>query len=111
MSVSRREVIGTLSALGAAALQAQSKPLGVGIIGLGNRSSAHLPALKQLSDYLHAGDRLYMFELLVPPQPAQLQHLGNDKKAYDLQLRPTLMVQAISTITPQSAAGSRSVTS
>jgi UDP-N-acetyl-2-amino-2-deoxyglucuronate dehydrogenase len=51
MSVSRREVIGTLPALGAAALQAQSKPLGVGIIGLGNRSSAHLPALKQLSDY------------------------------------------------------------
>ena len=36
-----------------------------------------------------------MFELLVPPKPAQLQRLGNDKKAYDLQLRPTLMVQAI----------------
>ena len=27
--------------------------------------------------------------------PAQLQRLGNDKKAYDLQLRPSLMVQAI----------------
>jgi len=51
--------------------------------------------LRQLSDYLHASSRLYMFELLVPPQPAQLQRLGNDKKAYDLQLRPTLMVQAI----------------
>ena len=36
-----------------------------------------------------------MFELLVPPTPAQLQRLGNDKNAYDLQLRPTLMVQAI----------------
>lgn len=51
--------------------------------------------LKQLSDYLHANGRLYMFELLVPPEPAQLQRLGNDKAAYDLTLRPTLMVQAI----------------
>jgi 5-dehydro-2-deoxygluconokinase len=32
---------------------------------------------------------------LVPAQPDQLQRLGNDKKAYDLELRPTLMVQAI----------------
>jgi myo-inositol catabolism protein IolC len=51
--------------------------------------------LRKLSDYLHANGRLYMFELLVPPEPAQLQRLGNDKKAYDLQLRPTLMIQAI----------------
>jgi myo-inositol catabolism protein IolC len=51
--------------------------------------------LRQLSDYLHASGRLYMFELLVPPVPAQLQGLGNDKKAYDMQLRPALMVRAI----------------
>jgi myo-inositol catabolism protein IolC len=51
--------------------------------------------LRQLSDYLHASGRLYMFELLVPPMPAQLQGLGNDKKAYDMQLRPALMVRAI----------------
>jgi myo-inositol catabolism protein IolC len=51
--------------------------------------------LRQLSDYLHKSGRLFMFELLVPPQPAQLQRLGDDKKAYDLKLRPTLMVQAI----------------
>jgi myo-inositol catabolism protein IolC len=31
----------------------------------------------------------------VPPEPSQLQRLGNDKKAYDLQLRPVLMVQAV----------------
>src|SRR5258708_23749848 len=36
-----------------------------------------------------------MFELVVPPTPAQMQRLGNDKKGYDLHLRPTLMVQAI----------------
>jgi myo-inositol catabolism protein IolC len=51
--------------------------------------------LRQLSDYLHASGRLYMFELLVPPVPAQLQGLGNGKKAYDMQLRPALMVRAI----------------
>jgi 5-dehydro-2-deoxygluconokinase len=51
--------------------------------------------LKQLSDYLHTAGRLYMFELLVPPESAQLQRYGNDRKAYDLQLRPALMVQAI----------------
>jgi 5-dehydro-2-deoxygluconokinase len=51
--------------------------------------------LKQLSDFLHQSNRLYMFELLVPAEPAQLQRLDNDKKAYDLQLRPALMVQAI----------------
>ena len=51
--------------------------------------------LRQLSDGLHAIGRLFMFELLVPPTSAQLQRLANDKKAFDLQLRPTLMVQAI----------------
>jgi myo-inositol catabolism protein IolC len=51
--------------------------------------------LKQLSDYLHQSGRLYMFELLVPPEAAQLKRFGNDRKAYDLQLRPALMVQAI----------------
>ncbi len=51
--------------------------------------------LKQLSDFLHKSGRLYMFELLVPAEPAQLQRLGNDKKAYDLKFRPALMIQAI----------------
>jgi 5-dehydro-2-deoxygluconokinase len=51
--------------------------------------------LRQLSDYLHAHGRLYMFELLVPPTPAQLKRLAGDRTAYDLQLRPALMVQAI----------------
>jgi 5-dehydro-2-deoxygluconokinase len=51
--------------------------------------------LRQLSDYLHPHGRLYMFELLVPPAPAQLKRLGGDKAAYDLGLRPALMVRAI----------------
>jgi 5-dehydro-2-deoxygluconokinase len=36
-----------------------------------------------------------MFELLVPAEKAQLDKLRGDKKAYDLQLRPRLMVEAI----------------
>src|SRR5438876_9315438 len=31
--------------------------------------------LKRLSNYLHGSNRLYMFELLVPPEPAQLGRL------------------------------------
>lgn len=51
--------------------------------------------LKQLSDYLHTHNRLYMFELLVPPEPAQLNRFQGNKQAFDLELRPALMVQAI----------------
>jgi 5-dehydro-2-deoxygluconokinase len=59
---------------------------------MNQRQSARL---KQLSDYLHKSGRLYMFELLVPAEKAQLDRLKGDKKAYDLQLRPALMVKAI----------------
>lgn len=52
--------------------------------------------LKLLSDYLHGKSKsLYMFELLVPPENAQLDRVKGDKKAYDVNLRPGLMVQAI----------------
>jgi myo-inositol catabolism protein IolC len=52
--------------------------------------------LKKLSDYLLSADRsLFMFELLVPPVKEQLAEVKGDKKAYDLELRPKLMVEAI----------------
>jgi myo-inositol catabolism protein IolC len=52
--------------------------------------------LKRLSDYLHAANRsLFMFELLVPAEKPQLEKVGGDKKRYDKELRPGLMVQAI----------------
>src|SRR5262249_58175552 len=52
--------------------------------------------LKRLSDFLAgAGRSRFMFELLVPAEPAQLDRLKGDKKRYDLELRPRLMVQAI----------------
>jgi myo-inositol catabolism protein IolC len=51
--------------------------------------------LRQLSEYLHRADRKYMFELLVPATPEQLQRLGGDRKRYDLDQRPVLMVRTI----------------
>jgi myo-inositol catabolism protein IolC len=52
--------------------------------------------LKRLSDFLHAGNRSrFMFELLVPTEKAQLERVKGDKKAYDLGIRPGLMVQTI----------------
>jgi 5-dehydro-2-deoxygluconokinase len=52
--------------------------------------------LKRLSDYLQGkGRSRFMFELLVPAEKAQLDRLGGDKKAYDRELRPGLMVQTI----------------
>jgi myo-inositol catabolism protein IolC len=52
--------------------------------------------LRRLSQYLHDDSRSrFMFELLVPPEQRQLDGVGGDTKAYDLQTRPRLMVQAI----------------
>ncbi len=58
-------------------------------------NAAQTERLKHLSDYLHGSGRLFMFELLVPPEKAQLERVGSDKKRYDQELRPTLMVQTI----------------
>jgi myo-inositol catabolism protein IolC len=52
--------------------------------------------LKRLSEFLQSNGRSrFMFELLVPPEVAELEELAGDKKAYDRELRPRLMVQAI----------------
>jgi myo-inositol catabolism protein IolC len=60
---------------------------------LNRRQSARL---KRLSQYLHdKSQSRFMFELLVPPEKAQLDRLKGNKGAYDLELRPRLMVQAI----------------
>jgi 5-dehydro-2-deoxygluconokinase len=53
--------------------------------------------LKRLSDYLAgAGRSHFMFELLVPAEKSQLAQVGGDKGRYDLELRPGLMIEAIS---------------
>ena len=51
--------------------------------------------LARLSSYLHQAQTLFMFELLVPPEPVHMKQLDGDKNAYDLQVRPRLMLQAI----------------
>jgi myo-inositol catabolism protein IolC len=52
--------------------------------------------LKRLSDYLQSANHsLFMFELLVPAEKAQLDKVKGDKKAYDRDLRPGLMEGAI----------------
>lgn len=51
--------------------------------------------LKQLSEHCQRSRQHFMFELLVPATAAQLQHVGGGKDAYDRDLRPTLMQQAI----------------
>ena len=61
---------------------------------LNQRQSARL---KRLSEYLHSNKSRsrFMFELLVPAEKAQLDRLKGDRKAYDLEVRPRLMVQTI----------------
>jgi len=60
---------------------------------LNQRQSARL---KRLADYVHGKTKSYfMFELLVPAEQAQLDRVKGDKKAYDVEVRPGLMVRAI----------------
>jgi myo-inositol catabolism protein IolC len=51
--------------------------------------------LKRLSDWLHENDRKFLFELLVPAEPQQLESVGGDTDRYDAELRPELMRRAI----------------
>ena len=50
--------------------------------------------LRRLSEYLERTRRLFMFELLVPPQKAQVERIGG-QAAYDHELRPKLMIETI----------------
>ncbi len=51
--------------------------------------------LKRLADWLHEHDRKFLFELLVPAEPDQLEKVGGDEDRYDAELRPELMRHAI----------------
>jgi 5-dehydro-2-deoxygluconokinase len=52
--------------------------------------------LTRLSQYLHDKNRSrFLFELLVPAEQPQLDRVQGGTKAYDMELRPRLMVQAI----------------
>ena len=51
--------------------------------------------LSRLSAWLHDKDRLFLFELLVPATPGQLQRVGGDQRRYDRDIRPRLVVGTI----------------
>ena len=51
--------------------------------------------LKELGDWLHANDRIFLFELLVPAETHQLEAVGGDAKKWDSEERPKLMRGAI----------------
>jgi myo-inositol catabolism protein IolC len=64
----------------------------------GDRTSNRRQAerLRRLSEYLEGrGRSRFMFELLVPAEPAQLERAKGDKRVYDRELRPQLMRRAI----------------
>ena len=51
--------------------------------------------LKRLGEWLHAKGRRYLFELLVPATPEQVEAAGGDEDRWDSQERPKLMRAAI----------------
>jgi myo-inositol catabolism protein IolC len=51
--------------------------------------------LRRLSEWLHEHHRKYLFELLVPAEPAQLEAVDGSTDRYDTELRPQLMLEAI----------------
>jgi myo-inositol catabolism protein IolC len=61
-------------------------------------NARQLARLKRLSDWLHEGDRKFLFELLVPATGKQLERVDGDGDRYDSELRPGLMRQAIEDI-------------
>jgi myo-inositol catabolism protein IolC len=57
-----------------------------------------LVKLKRLSDWLHERGRRFLFELLVPALPAQLEAVGGESDRYDAELRPELMRRTIAAV-------------
>ncbi len=51
--------------------------------------------LRRLGEWLHERGRLFLFELLVPPTPAQIDAAGGDEERWDSEERPKLMETAI----------------
>jgi myo-inositol catabolism protein IolC len=51
--------------------------------------------LKRLGEWLHEHERLFLFELLVPATPEQIETAGGDEQRWDSEERPKLMKVAI----------------
>jgi myo-inositol catabolism protein IolC len=59
----------------------------------GNETQAR--RLRELSEWLHAREPTFLFELLVPAEQPQLAQVDGDADRYDAELRPELMRRAI----------------
>jgi myo-inositol catabolism protein IolC len=68
-----------------------------GDAALNRRQAGRLAALSDNCRRVVAdtGRQRFMFELLVPPTPAQLQCAGGDREVFDREVRPALMIRAI----------------
>jgi 5-dehydro-2-deoxygluconokinase len=66
--------------------------------GDADANATQVGKLKRLSDWLHERDRKFLFELLVPAEPAQLESVGGDVDVYESELRPQLMRQSMAEI-------------
>jgi myo-inositol catabolism protein IolC len=66
-----------------------------GDAGMNERQAARL---KRLGDWLHERDRKFLFELLVPAEPHQLEAIGGDAQKYETDVRPSLMKGAIASL-------------
>ncbi len=63
--------------------------------GDGAMNARQAARLKELADWLHRTGRRFLFELLVPAEPRQLEEVSGDAGRYDRELRPHLMKVAI----------------
>lgn len=66
-----------------------------GDAALNRRQTARL---RVLSEYCRSANQRFMFELLVPATPEQLNNVQGRKGDYDLQIRPELMLTTIRTL-------------
>jgi myo-inositol catabolism protein IolC len=58
-------------------------------------NSRQTAKLARLSRWLHDRNRVFLFELLVPPTDAQRRQVGGDQLAYEHRMLPALTVSAI----------------
>jgi myo-inositol catabolism protein IolC len=63
--------------------------------GDAERNRRQAERLARLGEWLRGGGCGFLFELLVPPETAQLESVGSDRGRYDAELRPWLMAEAI----------------
>jgi myo-inositol catabolism protein IolC len=61
----------------------------------GEANAEQINRLSALSTWLHRHGRKFLFELLVPATPEQLESVRADANRYDLELRPDLVIQTI----------------